>query len=445
MSGGPGGGRPAAIPLPAGNEVRGEYDIMVFGGGSAGCTAAIQAARAGMRTALVEKNGVLGGTTIVASVNFPGLFHAWGKQVIRGIGWEIVERTAELGGAELPDFSVVPPKHWMHQILVNRFIYSAVLDRLCLEAGVRLRLHEMPAAVLKGKDGVYVAVVGKSGLKWFKTSKLIDATGDADVAGMMGYARKKGERLQPGTLINDIGGYDPAAVDQGELNRLYEEALRNGGAVRSRFGLYNDLKAGRINMHVQDIDGSDSETRTAAEVKARRHLLDTFAMLRRVPGCERLEVRYFANECGIRETWRIEGETEVDERSYLSGYVWPDAVCYSFYPIDLHHHSGYHIEQKMIEPGIVPTLPYRALIPKGSDDLLVAGRCVSGDRMANSAFRVQASCMATGQAAGMAAAIAAERNCSVRDVPVGLLRERLERFGAIVPTGGGTAAARTDE
>ncbi|WP_218103740.1 FAD-dependent oxidoreductase [Paenibacillus hemerocallicola] len=437
MSDGLYGGRPATIPMPSGDAIHGEYDIMVFGGGSAGCTAAIQAARAGKRTALVEKNGILGGTTIVASVNFPGLFHAWGKQVIRGIGWEIIERTAELGGAELPDFSVVPQRHWMHQITVNRFIYSAVLDRLCLEAGVSLRLHEMPAAVLKGEGGTYVALVGKSGLKWYKTNKLIDATGDADVTGLMGYARKKGEQLQPGTLINDIGGYDISAIDTDMLNREYEEALRSGEISRNRHGLYNDLKSGRINMHIQDIDGSESETRTLAEVKARRHLLDTVTMLRRVPGCEKIEVRHFASECGIRETWRIDGEAEVDEQSYVSGYVWPDAVCYSFYPIDLHHHSGFHIEQKMIAPGIVPTLPYRALIPKGSDDLLVAGRCVSGDRMANSAFRVQASCMATGQAAGMAAAIAVDRNCSVRAVPITQLREELERFGAIVPKDAG--------
>lgn len=413
--------------------VHGEYDIIVFGGGAAGCTAAIQAARAGKRTALVEKNGVLGGTTIVASVNFPGLFHAWGKQVIRGIGWEIIERTVKSGGAKLPDFTVVPDRHWKHQILVNRFIYSAVLDQMCLEAGVHIRLHEMPAAVVQ-RDGVtYAALVGKGGLRWFKVGKLVDATGDADVAGMMGYARKKGEVLQPGTLINDIGGYDIGKVDKEQLEQLYGEAYREGSVSRSRHGPYNELKAGRISMHVQGIDGSDSESKTQAELKARRMLLETVTLLRRTPGCEDLEVRYFANECGIRETWRIEGEAEVDEQSYVSGYVWPDAVCYSFYPIDLHHHSQFHIEQQYLQPGIVPTMPYRALIPKGSDDLLVAGRCVAGDRMANSAFRVQASAMATGQVAGMAAAIASEQKLSVQDVPLELLREQLHRHGAIVP------------
>ncbi|MFE5318370.1 FAD-dependent oxidoreductase [Paenibacillus sp. NPDC056579] len=410
-----------------------EYDVIVFGGGSAGCTAAVQAARAGRRTALVEKNGVLGGTTVVASVNFPGLFHAWGKQIIAGIGWEAIERTVELGGAELPDFTVVPAKHWQHQILVNRFIYSTVLDRLCLDAGVHLRLHEMPSLIEETEDGVYVAVTGKSGLKWLKALKLVDATGDADVTGMMGYARKKGDVLQPGTLINDLTGFELADIDPKLLDQIYEKALRSGQLGASRFGLYNELKAGRISMHVQGIDGSSSESKTMAEVQARRTLLDTVTLLRQVPGCERLVVHYFANECGIRETWRIEGETEVDEQSYTSGYVWPDAISYSFYPIDLHHHSDLRIEQKKIAPGIVPTIPYGALIPKGSDHLLVAGRCAAGDRMANSAFRVQASCMATGQAAGMAAAIAADRNISVRDVPLSELREQLMVFRAIVP------------
>lgn len=421
---------------PEERDLAGAYDIVVFGGGSAGFAAAVQAARAGKRTALVEKNGMLGGTTTVAAVNFPGLFHAWGKQVIRGIGWEAIERTAALGGAELPDFSVVPDRHWKHQVLVNRFIYSAVLDEMCVEAGVTLRLHEMPAAVIPGQGCQYVGLTGKEGVRWFRARKLIDATGDANIAGMMGYARHKSELRQPGTLIHDLGGYDPSRVDEQTLRALFEEAVRKGELVGVRSDPMRDLQARRIQMHVQYIDGSDSESKTEAELKARRFLLAYVRLLRRVPGCEALEVRQFANECGIRETWRIEGETEVDEQDYVSGRLWPDAVCYSFYPIDLHHHSNVGIDQRMIEPGIVPTLPYRALIPKGSDDLLVAGRCAAGDPRANSAFRVQATCMATGQAAGMAAAIACERNMSVREVPLDLLRDRLERYGAIVPPGG---------
>ena len=96
------------MPFAADLPLSAEYDVIVAGGGAAGVVAAIQAARAGARTALVEKNGILGGTTVVAAVNFPGLFHAWGRQVIAGIGWEILEETVRRGGAVLPDFSVDP-------------------------------------------------------------------------------------------------------------------------------------------------------------------------------------------------------------------------------------------------------------------------------------------------------------------------------------------------
>lgn len=429
---------PYKFDLPGQMTALEEYDIMVFGGGSAGVAAAIQAARAGQRTALVEKNGVLGGTTIVGSVNFPGLFHAWGKQVIRGIGWEIIEQTVALGGAKLADYSVIPDRHWKHQVLVNRFVYSSVLDRLCGAAGVHLRLHEMPSMIVERNGHLYAALTGKSGIRWFKVKKIIDATGDANITGMMGYARRKGEDLQPGTLINDIGGYDLNQVDMDRLYELYSEAVAQGTYNRSLFREGNcpfvgALRSGRIQMHVQNIDGSDSESKTAAEIKARQMLMESVQFLRQVPGCEKLEVRYFANECGIRETWTIEGEAEIDEHSYVTGYVWPDAVCYSFYPIDLHHHSENRIVQQYLEPGIVATIPYRALIPRGSDHLLAAGRCIAGDRMANSAYRVQASCMATGQAAGMAAAIASQQQISVRDVPLDMLREALQTNGAIVP------------
>jgi hypothetical protein len=428
-----------ALQLPHPVPLHGEYDVIVFGGGAAGCTAAIQAARYGKRTALVEKNGVLGGTTIVASVNFPGLFHAWGKQIIRGIGWEIIERTAELGGAKLPDFATPPPRHWHHQILVNRFIYSCVLDSLCVDAGVQLRLHEMPAIIIKRDGENYVALAGKSGLKWFKTAKIVDATGDANIVGMMGYPRNKGDLLQPGTLIHDLAGYDPNAVDAEKFEQLFQEAVRSGKIsdeyLRKSGGLlYQGFRTGRISLHVQGIDGSESESKTLAELRARRLLLNSVQFLRTLPGCENLKVQYFAIECGIRETWTVEGEAMVNEQAYTTGYLWPDAVCYSFYPIDLHHHSDNRIRQKMLDPGVIPTIPYRALIPQGSDDLLAAGRCISGDRMANSAYRVQATCMATGQVAGLAAAIAADERIPVNRVPVDRLREQLQKYGAIVPT-----------
>ncbi|THF79071.1 FAD-dependent oxidoreductase [Cohnella fermenti] len=415
-----------------------EYDVVVVGGGSAGTAAAIQAARAGAKTALIEKNGILGGTTTAGAVNFPGLFHAWGKQIIAGIGWEAVVRTARLEGTRLPDFSVVPERHWQHQIRVNRFLYSAVLDELCLEAGVELRFHEMTAAAEQTDSGILLSVAGKEGISLLHASKVVDATGDADVCGLLGYERVQSDHKQPGTLINEIGGYELDDIDPLRLKQLYDAALARG-EIRmtdhpvSDIPFYHELKGGSVSMHVPGIDGGSSAARSAAELEARRTLLRIYKFLRTVPGCERLTIRFAASECGIRETWRIVGEETITEEAYLNGYVWPDAVCYSYYPIDLHHPSGNTVVKKYPAEHVVATIPYGALIPLRSEHLLVAGRCISGDQMANSAYRVQATCMATGQAAGAAAALASRHNKKVRELSCKELADCLRQHGAIVP------------
>lgn len=417
------------------------YDVIVVGGGAAGVTAAVQAARAGAKTALIEKNSLLGGTTVTAAVNFPGLFHAGGRQVISGIGWEAIVRTAARGGAVLPDFSLpVGERHWEHQVRVNKFVYSTVLEEMCAEAGVSLRYHEMPAAVSCWGEERKLLVTGKTGLTALVFSKLVDATGDANMAGLMGFAREKGETVQPGTLVYELDGYELDQVDQSKLREVYQAALRSGEIKETdhlpgELPLYRELTyRGSASLHITGIDGSTSMTKTSAEIEARKALMRIYTLLRSVPGCEQLFVKFFAPECGIRETWRIVGEKWVDAESYIKGLLWPDAVCYSYYPIDIHQHDANTTDVRPLQEGVVPTIPYGALIPQGSDHLLVAGRCISGDPVAHSAYRVQASCMAMGQAAGAAAALAARLDTSVRQVSMEELRALLREHEAIVPS-----------
>jgi hypothetical protein len=424
-----------------------EYDVLVFGGGPAGCTAAVQAAREGAKTALVEKNGILGGTTVVAAVNFPGLFHTrLGMQVIAGIGWEMIEKTVELGGAKLPDFNVpYPPMHHpKHQILVNRFVYSAVLDEFCITAGVNVRFHEMPVHVYDSGKGVHVILAGKTGLIAVKAKKIVDATGDANVTELMGFSLEREQHRQPGTLIYHIRGYEKDQLDKKELQRLHDKAMTCREVLSTDYSYtiagdppyWKELQSGGGNHnHIHDIDGASSTTRTTAELKARASLMRTYRFLRRVPGCENLEVDFVANECGVRETNRIVGERRVTGELYKTGFIWPDAVCYSYYPIDIHQHDGNQIDTRPLEDGVVATIPYGSLVPINSDHLLVAGRCISGDVEASSAYRVQATCMATGQAAGAAAALAAKQDISVREVNVEELRSILGKHKAIVPDG----------
>jgi hypothetical protein len=136
-------------------------------------------------------------------------------------------------------------------------------------------------------------------------------------------------------------------------------------------------------------------------------------------------------ETGFRESFRIVGETMITVNDYTSGRLFEDAISNAFYPVDLHTKSG--VKPKPLKPGTVPTIPLRALIPKGSRNIIVAGRCLSSDRLANSGLRVQASCMGMGQAAGVAATLAAKSGTTPLEVPLAEIRQTLRDHGQIVP------------
>ncbi len=154
--------------------------------------------------------------------------------------------------------------------------------------------------------------------------------------------------------------------------------------------------------------------------------------LRSLPGLENVTIHSMCPETSIRETYRIDGEHEVTVEEYVSGKRHGDALCYSFYPIDLHDKAG--VRPKHLTGEVVPTIPLRALVPKKSRNFLVAGRCAGSDQLANSALRVQASCMAMGQAAGATAALAARADLTPLDVPLKSIWAMLRKHGAIVPS-----------
>ena len=386
-------------PEPTANApdvIRTETDVLVFGGGAAGTIAAIQAARAGAKTILVERGSQLGGTTTTGGVSFPGLFDAWGKQIIAGIGWELVKRAVELDGGSLPDFTKVPQRHWHNQVRVNQFVYALLAEEACAEAGVRVAYYEFPLSVQKTADAWAVQCVGPGTIREVKCKQIIDCTGGAAVVGMLGLPRLREAETQPGSLLYKLGGEHQ--VGRSSLDRLY----------------------------VHGADSSTSVTLTKANMDGRKTLLKK---LRAAKGSARLI--HLQPETAHRESYRIQGETVVTVDDYTSGRVFEDAVCYAFYPVDLHTRSG--VRPKPLAKGTVPTVPLRALIPKGSSHILVAGRCVSSDRLANSGLRVQASCMAMGQAAGAAAALAAQTNTTPFEVPMNEIKNALRKHGAIVP------------
>jgi hypothetical protein len=393
--------RAESTPLPqvaglAESAVTTEADVLVVGGGTAGTIAAIQAARAGAKTLLVERGSKLGGTMTTGGVAFPGLFHAWGKQVIAGIGWELVKESLELDGGTFPDFSNIPKHHPEHQLKVNQFLYPLLAEEKCEQAGVKIAYYEFPQAISQTPEGWRVECVGFGTCRTVLCKQIIDCTGGATVVGLLGLPRLREEETQPGSMLF-------------RLDKPYEAG---------RIGITDAL-------YILGADSSSSRSVTAANLRGRKDLLQKIRTSKK-------RLTHLQPEASFRESFRIVGETLITVDDYTSGKVFEDAVCYAFYPVDLHTKGG--VKPKPLAKGTVPTIPLSALVPKGSTNLLVAGRCVSSDRLANSGLRVQASCMAMGQAAGVAAALAVAAKTTPLKVPLKEIHEMLRKHNAIIPS-----------
>src|SRR5690606_27981450 len=153
-----------------------------------------------------------------------------------------------------------------------------------------------------------------------------------------------------------------------------------------------------------------------ANIKSRLSVLKHLKFLKKQPGLGNIRIEQMCTEIGIRETSRIDGLYRISYEDYITGKVYPDSIAYSYYLVDFHNEEGVIPEQ--LSEGIVPTIPYRSMIPKKSKNFIVAGRCICSDQLANSGLRVQASCMAMGQAAGAAASLAIEQNVSPAEVVI---------------------------
>lgn len=375
-------------------EITNEIDVLVVGGGTAGAIAAIQAGRAGATTLILERNSQLGGTMTTGGVAYPGLFDAWGKQVIAGIGWELVKESVELDGGTLPDFAKVPQRHWHNQVFINQFLYAILAEEKCEAAGVQIAYYEFPQTVTRTDEGWQVDCVGFGTHRRIRCKQIIDCTGGAEVVGMLDLPRLREEERQPGSMLFKLGeGHLPGRE---QVHRLY----------------------------VHGADSTNSRTATQANLTGRRSVLEKVRK-------EKKQLMHLQPETGFRESYRIVGETMVTVNDYTSGKQFDDAISYAFYPVDLHTKSG--VKPKPLNPGTVPTIPLRALIPKDSRNIIVAGRSICSDRLANSGLRVQASCMGMGQAAGAAATLAAKSSTTPLEVPIEKIHQLLREHGAIIP------------
>ena len=414
------------------------FDVAVVGGGPAGIGAALASAKTGAKTVLVERDARLGGTTVSAEVLPIGLFHAWNRQVIAGPCWELVTNAYVFGGGKLPDFPKLNPRDWgRHCLQVNPFVYSVLAAETLEKAGVELRFNAAACGVERTSDGWKISLATDEGIQYITAKEVVDATGSATVAAFAGAERVRADDVQrqPGSFffhLNTRGWkFDAAAVDKAHAEAVASGELKPTD-IHIRMSDY--IRAGGgWGCYVPLADNSTATARAETNRRGRETMLRVIRFIRRQPGLEKATIVSASPEVGVRETYRVVGEKTLTEADYLAGTVEPDSLCYSYWFIDEHNAAWKDSHMVFHEPGKVGTIPLGAMIPKGVPHLLVAGRAVSSDHAANSALRVQASCMAIGQSAGVVAALAARRGVDPRAVPIDDAKRQLKAIGAIVP------------
>jgi hypothetical protein len=435
------------------------YDVLVIGGGNAGCAAALAAARHGARTLLIERYGFLGGTATAAMVGPWMTFHSGSERIVGGIAQEIVERLVRRGASpgHITDSSDYVPT-------ITPFdpeIHKALLFEMMREAEVDLLLHAWFLGTHVDDDrviGASVATVG--GGRSYRGTVVIDATADAYVATSAGVPTQKGDergRVQPASLMFRLSHVDlaktatylrmhadqmrtslkahertaPALTAVAGLYELWAQAQRDGivdvprELVSFFISPYPDEVT--VNMtRVTDIDPLDPVDLTRAEVEARLQVMQLLQFFReRVPGFENARIPATGTQIGIRESRRIEGRYTLTADDVLEARTFPDAVARSAYPIDIHNPSGRGTTTRRPPPGSSYEIPYRCLVPINREQLLVAGRCISTTHEALASTRLTPTVMTLGQAAGTAAALAAERGVFAGSVDAAQLRQML--------------------
>ena len=410
-------------------------DVVVCGGGPAGVCAAIAAARTGAKTRLLEVHGCLGGvwtsgllSWIIDSADKPGI---------------MAEITEELDRRGARATRVPGGKNYAYDVEQMKLL----LDEMCLEAGVEVRL--LTRVVAAGRDGdnrLAVAVTeSKSGREAWAAKAFVDATGDGDLGALAGCGFDMGHpetgKVQPMSLIALVTGVRFSEIEPfvgGSLGepkeRLLAEMQRAGVAPSygkpTLFRVHEDLLALMAN-HAYGVYANDAEAITKAMMQARREVHTLVAGLRTLGGVWK-DIRIVATpaQIGVREGRRIQGRYTVSEDDLLVGARQEDAICRVTFGIDVHSTNSSKtlgIESKPFKSKPYD-IPLRALIAKDVDGLLMAGRCISGDFLAHSSYRVTGNAAAMGQAAGVTAALAAVSDCLPHEVP---WPEVSEALGAI--------------
>jgi hypothetical protein len=421
-----------------------DAEVLVVGGGMGGTVAAIAAARAGARTLLVERWGFLGGAATAAAVGqFVGWETAAGRRMVGGIAEEIVQRLVSLGGSDGHSVFTMSTGHRMDRVCYDPELLKVVLDGMAEEAGVRLLFHAaLLGATREGATITQVELLTKGGVAQVAPRIVVDASGDLDLLARAGAAflpLEPGEAMQPATAMFRFGPIDLdafAAIPKDHLAALAQRGVAEGALARAA------LHASRIegtrdawfNIGRTALDATDPLALSAAEVEGRRQSLAAARFLAaQVPGCGNGRIVAFAPQIGIRESRRVQGLHVLEEAELRAATTFPDRIAWGAYPIDVHPAKGAGLTFEEMGDDHAYAIPLRSLLPHGIDNAIVAGRGISATHRAHAATRVMPTVMAMGQAAGLAAAIAARGNAAPAACDIAALQAQLRQDGAVLP------------
>jgi len=414
---------------------RSQHEVVIAGGGTAGVATAIAAARNDADTLLIERYGFLGGTMTAGLVNPFMTFYAGEEQIVHGIFQEMLDRLGAMNGYDekTKSFDVE--------------VMKIVLDQMIEEAGVKPLLHtcvigtSMNANTIRG-----VEIHNKSGRKTVSGEVLVDATGDGDVAVMARAPYEKGRRedglAQPMTLNFRMGGVDIERMPPKDvINRLFGEAKVREEITfpREHVLFFPTTRTGEAHFNttrVIKVDGTKAEDLTYAEIEARKQMVQLVRFLKeRVSGFEGAYLLMSGTQIGIRETRRIIGDYVFTGEDIVEAKKFRDAIARGSYWIDIHSPTGEGQEKtsfymKGPPAGASYDIPYRCIVPKKVDNLLIAGRCISSTHEAQAAVRVIPIVVAIGQAAGTTAALSVKLDVPPRELDISLLQETLRKQGA---------------
>ena len=419
--------------------VAGEYDVVVCGGGPAGWVAAAAAARQGCRTALVERFGFLGGTATAGLVMPVSAFYNSGVRVVGGIPWEFVQELVRLGAAQVE----LPKGH----ISADPEYYKLVAQRMVLQAGVEVYTNSyLSGAVPEGRAVKAVLIENKNGTEALTGKYFIDATGDGDLCALAGAKMRRSSCPQPLSMDFTLTGVDLTTPllrssihhdgksghsIQMEIHDYLESLHREGRCPNFCGPWFNTLVKGdliTVNITRNTASVLDNRAFAGGEFQMREDIFTLVELLReRYPEFRGCVIAGTAVSAGVREGRHLAGVYTLTGEELLAGVDFADSIARNAHPVDIHvPAAGDQVLEEMPCSGHIP---YRTMISPALDNVLAAGRILSADDRAHATIRIQGTAMATGEAAGTAAALCTASGSTVHTLDIGVLRHTLMANG----------------